>query len=589
MSIGRPWRKPVCNGLAVAFLLSACSCNLWPGGLGHVDLPYAETRVRRIDQAPIDEASATESSESLDEGVERIKEVEAPEEGELPKEVADLELQPVPMSVADLRLRVLANNLDLAVAKLAPSRAAQKVSEEEGKFDAVLGGRLRYDRKDSPKRDNILVEFDALDDDPALEGSIVKFTEIEQEKELSDLAVGITVPLPTGGKIEVETSLFQKDTFEPANFEEYVAATKFSFSQPLLRGGGTAVNLAPIRIARAGERMTQVKTKLAAMRILARAEKAYWKLYAARKLLEIRSEQFRLASENLELVRLRVQQGVTAPIEIQRSQVGVAKRLEALIVAGTDWRLAQRSLKTYLADDALPLRGEPMIDVTTDPLLVGVELDADTLVEQALAERLDLIGLEIALVREGLRIDARRNELLPIVNLDFKFGVIDRRDSFPDAFSEQFDGDNTDVGVGITFAVPFTNQRNRARLEQALLSRAMTLASKQARELKVRQEVYDSVDRLQQNWQRILAARQNVVVAALNYQVEQQQFLLGFRTQREVLEALSDLGSAQVREIKAIVAYQVSQIDVAFATGTLLGYSRVDLAPLGVPAATEGR
>ena len=52
---------------------------------------------------------------------------------------------------------------------------------------------------------------------------------------------------------------------------------------------------------------------------------------------------------------------------------------------------------------------------------------------------------------------------------------------------------------------------------------------------------------------------------------------------REVFEALSDLGDAQVREIGAIVDYQIAQIDLAFATGTLLGYARVSLAPLAIP------
>jgi len=49
---------------------------------------------------------------------------------------------------------------------------------------------------------------------------------------------------------------------------------------------------------------------------------------------------------------------------------------------------------------------------------------------------------------------------------------------------------------------------------------------------------------------------------------------------REVLEALTSLGEAQLKEVKAIVAYQESQIDLAFATGTLLGYSDVDVDPV---------
>jgi outer membrane protein TolC len=43
----------------------------------------------------------------------------------------------------------------------------------------------------------------------------------------------------------------------------------------------------------------------------------------------------------------------------------------------------------------------------------------------------------------------------------------------------------------------------------------------------------------------------------------------------EVLETLTRLGEAQLREVRAIGDYQVSIIDLAFATGTLLGHSRV--------------
>ena len=110
--------------------------------------------------------------------------------------------------------------------------------------------------------------------------------------------------------------------------------------------------------------------------------------------------------------------------------------------------------------------------------------------------------------------------------------------------------------------------------------RAQKLASRAARELMVRREVLDMVDVIERNWQRILAARQNVIVAGVNYDAERRQFEQGMRTQREVLEALSELGSAQTREIGAIVDYQIAQIDLAFATGTLLGYARVDLEPL---------
>lgn len=316
------------------------------------------------------------------------------------------------------------------------------------------------------------------------------------------------------------------------------------------------------------------------MKVLASSEKAYWKAWAAARLLEVRAEQHRIATENLRQVERRFEEGLTPRVEIFRSEVGVYKRLESLIVAENQWRLAQRALKAFLATEAFPIRGKQVIEIATAPRLQSLTLDRDALLERALAERVELIELELAYIRTGLQRGFAENQILPIVNLDFQYGTLARDDSLGEAFGAQWDLDNQDVYVGLSFEVPFTNQQRRARLDTALLAQTQVLASREARELQVRREVLDMADIIDRNWQRILAARQNVIVAGVNYEAERQQFAQGRRTQREVLEALSELGSAQVREVKAIIDYQIAQIDLAFASGTLLGYARVDLDPL---------
>jgi outer membrane protein TolC len=93
------------------------------------------------------------------------------------------------------------------------------------------------------------------------------------------------------------------------------------------------------------------------------------------------------------------------------------------------------------------------------------------------------------------------------------------------------------------------------------------------------------VENLQQSWRRILAAEQNVVTAAREYRVEQLQFRLGQRTSTEVLSAASSLGEAQAGRINAFVGYEIAQVNLASATGTLLGHGRVQLPP----ATLEGK
>src|SRR3712207_7099357 len=54
---------------------------------------------------------------------------------------------------------------------------------------------------------------------------------------------------------------------------------------------------------------------------------------------------------------------------------------------------------------------------------------------------------------------------------------------------------------------------------------------------------------------------------------------LGRRTSTEVLDAQIRLADARQAEIAAVAEYQIAQVDVAQATGTVLGQSRVAWEP----------
>lgn len=66
-------------------------------------------------------------------------------------------------------------------------------------------------------------------------------------------------------------------------------------------------------------------------------------------------------------------------------------------------------------------------------------------------------------------------------------------------------------------------------------------------------------------------------VRELDHTVEQLKFQLGQRTSVEVLDAASNLADAQLRKISAFASYEIAQVYLARATGTLLGYGRIQL------------
>ncbi len=89
----------------------------------------------------------------------------------------------------------------------------------------------------------------------------------------------------------------------------------------------------------------------------------------------------------------------------------------------------------------------------------------------------------------------------------------------------------------------------------------------------------DAVDNLNAAWQRVLAARQSVVVAARVLAAEQRRFEQGLNISNEVQDAQIRLADARSNEVRAVTDYQIAQIDIAFATGTVLGSAKIRWEP----------
>ena len=131
------------------------------------------------------------------------------------------------------------------------------------------------------------------------------------------------------------------------------------------------------------------------------------------------------------------------------------------------------------------------------------------------------------------------------------------------------------------------NRAARARLQRARLVKVQDQASHERLRQGIRQEVYEAVSELERNWRRILAAEQGVVAAYRDYRVEQSQFQLGIRTSTDVLLSARGLADAQLGQIRAFADYEIAQVNLARATGTLLGYGQVFLQPVDLDSEVE--
>jgi outer membrane protein TolC len=450
------------------------------------------------------------------------------------------------LTLEEVRAAALANNLDLKVQLIDPSIAQQTIDIERARFESVFQASAGYSRTELPGGDALSSRsFEA----------------------------GLVTPLQTGGTIT--TSLPVEDVDGVSE-----AAASVRVVQSLLRGAGTRVNSYSIQVAAYQKGAVDAFTKFQAINILGGADIAYWRLYAAHKQLAVSREQYKLAQNQLDYARHKVEAGSAPKNEIVRAEAGLSGRLGAVIRAETAVRDLERDLKRIMSRPDMPLHSPVDINTVTDPDPKGLDLDPEALVTAALANRMELVELEYRLAIGEIGIAQARNDLLPLLNLEYAYAAGGQAGNTGGAFEDLFRDPSQDHRVVLSAAIPLGNRAAEARLRQARLEKIQTQVSRHRQEQRIRQEVYDAVDGLRQNWRQILAAEQGVIRVYRNYRVEQSQFQLGRRTSTEVLRAAADLADAQLGRIRAFADYEIAQVVLARATGTLLGRGQVQLRPV---------
>jgi outer membrane protein TolC len=468
------------------------------------------------------------------------------------------------LRIEDVRRLALRNNLDLRVELINPAVARASLTEEQARYEALFTANVDYAKFDAP--------------------TASRLTSAEGESFNADL--GLSVPLQTGGTVRLGAPLSRFETnneFSLLN-PSYESDVVASISQPLLRGAGVAANAGPIRLAFYDLQATEARTKLEIIRVLAEADRVYWRLYAARQELTVRKQQYDLAVTQLESARRFVRAAQQAEVEIIRAESGVADTLEQIIVAENLVRDRQRELKRVLNEPGLGMETDTVIVPDTGPDAAYYKLDPDRLAAAALDHRMEMLELELRIAADAAAVDVARNAALPLVSLDYSYNVNGLGADFGESFDLAGERDFEDHRVGLRIEVPAGNGAARSRLRRAILDRVQRLATREQRALQIRQEVYNAADQLEANWQRIVATRQRTVLAARVVQAEQRQFQQGRRTSTDVLDAQTRLAEARSAEVTAVAEYEIAQIDIAFATGTLLGADNVVWTPHGQPA-----
>lgn len=453
----------------------------------------------------------------------------------------------ITLTLEQVRAATLANNLDLQVDLIDPVMAQKTLDAERAKFESVfsVSGATDY------------VEAVGT-------GAVSKAWSSR---------VGAAKPLSTGGSVAVSLPVSDSDPAGQAS-----ASAGITVTQSLLRGAGTALNTQSIRIAEQQWHMVSARTKLSAIAWLANADIAYWRLFAANEDLIVRRSQYDLAKDQLSHAHKKVKAGSAARIEIVRAEAGVASRLESVINAENTVDYYARNLRRIMNRPDLPVDCDASLTLETAPYPLGLALDEKGLYTEALANRMDLAQLEMSMAIDDLDVAYARNAQLPDLALTYSYAARTQGGRAGQAINHFSGQAYDDHAIGVSAIIPVGNRAARARLQRAKLAQMQGKLLKKRLHQIIQKEVAEAVSQLNSNWRRILAAEQGVIAAERDFEVDKSQFNLGRRNSTDVLYSATRMADAKLSRIRALVDYEIAQINLARVTGTLLGKDRIKLA-----------
>lgn len=294
---------------------------------------------------------------------------------------------------------------------------------------------------------------------------------------VTDFSAGVATRTPTGADIEAAYRIDRyRNNLQPSSLygREYRSVLGVSITQPLLRGAGSAVNMAPIGIAEHDLRIANEALRLALLQRLMDAVVAYLQMQESTERLRLLQSGVEVAESLLRSAERMTEGGMRGSGAVVEAQAFRDVRRVQLGQARQDLLDARTAMRNLLLGEGLagsaapgatsigPL--EPIVDIT---LRVPPQ---DQLRETAFNLRPEVRIAAMRITREGLRVTIAQNQLLPQLNVTARYDLDGLSDSAGGSLDLAARGPYHVWGAGIELRVPLQgNQRARGELDAAKL------------------------------------------------------------------------------------------------------------------------
>ena len=401
-----------------------------------------------------------------------------------------------------------------------------------------------------------------------------------------DLVAGprVDMRLPTGGSVSLMPGWTATAGPVPGRWDERADVT-VALRQPLLRGGGFDVGLAPVRLARLDEESNVLRFEAAIMDVVVAVTGAYRALIEAELGLDINRRSLQRARDTLAVNRLLVQTGRMASRDVTQTEAEIAARELGVVESGIRLDDARRDLNVLLDLDG-SVRVKPAEGLEPEPVALDLERSRTLAREHGTGYRQALLAVR----RSEIRLALARNGALWDLSLDASARFLGSGNDPGDAFDNLAGVGGGNYAVALSLSIPVGGDRARHLRRQRL---AAELAMREAhnalatRERETDTAVRNAVRAVDSGVRRMEVARAALKLAEEKLEIERGKLTLGLSSNFQLAQYETDLLNAQVGELRARIDYMNAVTMHDRTVGTLLETWAIDVGQLPEPPGTR--
>lgn len=468
-----------------------------------------------------------------------------------------------PLSLEESIDAALRGNYSLYYERFEPAKSAQNIEAREAVFEPNIALSLNYTEQNDPR------ETSTLEGSSKPQSTNFNYNLSATQK----FSPGTSVKLWTGSGRNWSNS-----TYSVLN-PNYSGKLGIDVTQPILKGAGRLVNLAPIAIARSGKRESELKLRKKILDTILNSEIAYWNLSAAYASRDLRRSNVELAKKLLEENRAKFNVGIIRRQDVLQAEANLASAEEKIIIANL---LIEKCNDELLGTfGKLEFDNNPKFDVVILPQENVLVPQFEKVISGALSFDLDLqIALEL-IERRTLERAVADDNVNPTLNLRAGGSILGLESDYFDSYKSAVEAKGFNWNAGVDFTLPWGLRAERAAQTQAQIS----LRQSQVNLSNIRQDLMASLRLAFRNLQSGIETRKSTArTLALNIESFDQQKALydaGLASFRDVLQAQRDLDSAKSAYLDAVYAVIVAQSRLSRLDGTILRRNGFNWGNLG--------